>query len=356
MKTYFRLLAFAKPIEKFAIPYVITTLFSVIFNTLNLALLIPLLKTLFYVREKCDPVAVVSNVKPSIFNLIAFFNYHVNMTIQEYGQWGALKLVCGVIVVSVFLSNLFKYLSQRIMENMRAHTLLNIRRAVFGNVMNLHLGYFNNERKGDIISKVASDVQIVQFSVTGTLQVIFKEPMQLIAYMVTLFAISVNLTFYSLLVIPVSAFIISKIVKKLKAQAIAAQKTYGAMISTLDESLSGIKIIKAFNASEFTKKRFDDQNKKYTAITKAMARRQQLASPVSEALGVTMIACIVLYGGYMILTKQSYMTPEAFIGYIAMFSQVTRPAKAMSDSFSGIHTGIAAGERVLELVDESQRL
>ncbi len=357
MKTYFRLLSFAKPIEKFAIPYFITTAFAVIFNTLNLALLVPLLQTLFSKGDKClTPLVKANAPKPTIFDLNAFFNYYVNFIIQEYGRWGALKFVCVIIVTSVFLGNLFRYLSQRTMENLRAHTLLNLRRSVFNNVMNLHMGFFSNERKGDIISKVASDVQVVQYSVTGTLQVLFKEPLQLILYAAALFAISVKLTVYSLLVIPVSAFIISRIVKKLKQQAIALQQTYGVMISYLDEALSGVKIIKAFNAGNYTKDRFNAQNEKYTKIVKSMARRQQLASPVSETLGVSMITALVLYGGYLILNDKSDLSAAAFIGYIAMFSQVTRPAKAISDSFSGIHTGLAAGERVLKLIDEKPQI
>jgi len=355
MKTYFRLLSFAKPIEKFAIPYIIVTLLSVVFNTLNLALLIPLLQTLFS-GNAIASTAVKAAAKPSIFNLNKFFNYYVDLIVHTYGPWGALEFVCGTIIVSVFLSNIFRYFSQRIMENMRAHTLLNLRRSVFNNVIDLHLGYFSNERKGDIISKIASDVQIVQYSVTGTLQVIFKDPLQLIFYICALFFISAKLTLYSLLVIPVSAFIISRIVKKLKQQAVRAQQLYGTMISYLDEALSGIKIIKAFNASEFTKDKFNQENKEYTSVVKAMARRQQLASPVSETLGVTMIACIVLYGGYLILNKQSDLSAAAFIGYVALFSQITRPAKSISDSFSNIHSGIAAGERVLELIDEKPQI
>jgi len=350
MKTYFRLLSFAKPIEKFAIPYILSTVLSVLFGTLNLALLAPLLQTLF---ADNNATFVKLGPKPSALDIMGNFNYYVQYMLNNYGKWGTLEFVCGTIIVCAMLANLFRYLSQRTMENLRVHTLLRFRRAVFNNVMNLHLGFFSNERKGDIISKIASDVQVVQYSVTSTLQVIFKEPLTLLAYIYWLFAISVNLTFYSLLVIPVSAFVISKIVKRLKSQAIASQQSYGNMISYLDEALSGIKIIKAFNATEFIKDRFDRENRKYSAITKSMARRQQLASPVSEFFGITMVACIVLYGGHLIFTKgSSALTSQNFIAYVAIFSQVMRPAKAISDSFSSIHSGIAAGERVLALIDE----
>jgi len=353
MKTYFRLLSFAKPIEKFAIPYIITTILSVIFSTLNLALLAPLLQTLFSGKQaaNCTTQALPA-VKPSWVDIMGTFKYYVQYMIGHYGAWGALQFVCGAIVISALLGNLFRYLSQRTMENLRVHTLLNFRKAVFNNVMNLHLGFFSNERKGDIISKIASDVQVVQFSVTSTLQVVFKEPLTLLFFMGMLFNMSTKLTFYSLLVIPVSAFVISRIVKRLKAQAIASQQTYGTMISYLDEALSGIKIIKAFNAAEFIKQRFNNENVKYSSIIRSMARRQQLASPVSEFFGITMVAGIVLYGGYLVLNNTSPLTAPAFITYIAFFSQVMRPAKAISDSFSNIHSGIAAGERVLALIDE----
>lgn len=352
MKTYLRLLSFAKPIEKFAIPYVVATILAVIFNTLNLALLIPLLNELFLKNSKLQHGVL----KPEHFFSLESFNYYASQANLHYGVDGALKFVCVTIVASVFLSNIFRYLSQRIMENLRIHTLLNFRKAVFNNVMDLHLGYFSNERKGDIISKVASDVQVVQFSVTGTLQVVFKEPFQLIAYVAYLFYISYQLTLFALLVIPVSAFIISKIVKNLKQQATASQQSYGNMISYLDEALSGIKIIKAFNATDYIKSKFAEENNRYSDIIRSMARKQQLASPVSEFLGVSMVAGIVLYGGSLIISHTSTLSAAEFISYIAVFSQVMRPAKAISDSFSNIHSGIAAGERVLELIDEKPKI
>ncbi|GGE63310.1 antibiotic ABC transporter ATP-binding protein [Pedobacter psychrotolerans] len=238
------------------------------------------------------------------------------------------------------------------MEDLRVHTLLNFRKRVFDNVMNLHVGFFSNERKGDIISKVASDVQVVQFTVTNTLQVVFKEPVTLIVYVVLLFNISAKLTLFSLLVIPISAFIISKIVKRLKQQAKEAHESFAKMIGFLDEALSGIKIIKAFNATERTKDKFNNENIFYSNLNRKMVRRQQLGSPVSEFLGVLMIAIIVWYGGSLILhNDKNALAAADFIAYIAIFSQVMRPAKALTDSFSGIHSGIAAGERVLELID-----
>lgn len=347
MKTYFRLLSFAKPIEKFAIPYVICALLAVLFGTMNLVLVGPLLNTLFMATGEVEVLA-----RPDNWNIINWFNYYAQEISTMYGAYGALKLVCIVIVSSVFLSNLFRYFSQRIMENLKIHTLLNLRKTVFNNVMDLHVGYFNNQRKGDIISKISSDVQVVQFSVTGTLQVVFKEPLQLLFFIISLLMMSVELTLFALLIIPVSGFFISKIVKQLKEQATEAQSVYGQMISYLDEALSGIKIIKAFNAVEFVKKRFNEENAYYSNIGRRMAKRQQLGSPVSEFLGVIMVAVILLYGGNLVINGDQDFTAGTFIAYIAIFSQVMRPAKALTDSFTNIHSGIAAGERVLDLIDQ----
>lgn len=352
MKTYFRLLSYAKPFGKFAVPYAICTLLSVLFSVLNLALVIPLLHTLFNTGE-----ASLAAAKPEHwYELGENFNYYATQANILYGPYEALKRVCYIIIGSVFLSNVFRYLSQRIMENLRIHTLLNLRRAVFDNVMDLHVGYFNSQRKGDIISKIASDVGVVQFSVTSTLQVVFKEPLTLLVFIITLFAISPELTLFAVTVIPISAFVISKIVKRLKAQAVRAQQVLGNMISQLDEALGGIKIIKAFNATELIKARFHSENKLLSKIGRKMARRQQLGAPVSELLGVMMVAVILLYGGNLVLSGSGDLSASAFIGYIALFSQVMRPAKALTESFSNIHSGIAAGERVLELIDRKNEL
>ncbi|TKC55815.1 ABC transporter ATP-binding protein [Pedobacter hiemivivus] len=349
MKTYFRLLSFAKPIEKFAIPYIITTLLAVLFGVLNLTLLAPL----FGVMMSDDkPAPVPTDAPVSNFNVMAKFQEFTNNSLATYGPEKTLTYICVIIITSVLLSNIFKYFSQRTMEDLRVHTLLNLRKTVFNNVMNLHVGYFNNERKGDIISKVSSDVQVVQFTVTNTLQVVFKEPVTLIFYVIALLMISVKLTLFSLMVIPVSAFIISKIVKRLKQQAKESHESFAKMIGFLDEALGGVKIIKAFNATQRIKDKFHNENVFYSNLNRKMVRRQQLGSPVSEFLGVLMVAFIVWYGGSLTMSKQpNALSVGQFISYIAIFSQVMRPAKALTDAFSGIHSGIAAGERVLELID-----
>lgn len=352
MRIYFRLLSFARPMGRYAIPYVIFTLLAVVFSTLNLALVAPLLSALF----NPGPKGALPPPPAHMFDIFKAFTYYVDKASREYPVYTILQVICVVIIVSVLLGNLFRYFAERTMENLRIQTLMNMRTAVFQNVMKMHLGFFNNQRKGDIISKVASDVQVVQYSVTGTLQVIFKEPITLIAYVVMLFIISYKLTLFSILVIPLAGFIISKIVKKLKEQAVASHQSYATMISYLDEALNGIRVIKAFNATDFIIDRFNNENKHYSSIIRSMARRQQLASPTSEFLGILIVAGIMLYGGSLVLSGSEELKAADFIAYIAIFSQVMRPAKAISVAFSSIHSGIAAGERVLELIDEKSAI
>ncbi|TAH23916.1 MAG: ATP-binding cassette domain-containing protein [Cytophagales bacterium] len=353
MKIYFKLLQYAKPLEKFAIPYFIFSILSTLFGLMNFTLLIPLLNILFK-QEDNVPNALVKTAPDFSFSTDYFqklFYYQSNIMVENYGKMGALYFVCSVIIISVFLANLFTYLSSRVMENLRVHTLLNLRRTVFNKVMSLDMAYFSNQRKGNIMNIINGDVGVIQGSITGTLLVFFKDPITLIGYFSVLFFYSAKLTLFTILVIPLSGFIISKIVKKLRASASEAQVSLGTMLSQLDETLSGLRIVKAFNAVNYTQDKFHNENIRYTKIIKSMARRQELASPVSEFFGVSTVAFIVLYGGSLVLSNSSELTASSFVAYIIIFSQVLRPAKSITNSFGVIQSGLASGQRVLELLD-----
>ncbi len=353
MKIYFRLLQYAKPLEKFAIPYFLFSIMSTVFGLMNFTLLIPLLNILFK-QEAADPTLLITTAPQFAFSgdyVKNLFYYQSNMMVENYGKMGALYFVCGVIILSVFLSNLFSYLSSRVMENLRVHTLLNLRRAVFNKVMSLDMGFFSSQRKGDIMNIITGDVGVIQGSITSTLLVFFKDPITLIGYFAVLFFYSTKLTLFTVLVIPLSGFIISKIVKKLRESASEAQNSLGSMLSHLDETLTGLRIVKAFNAIAITQDKFHNENIRYTKIIKSMARRQELASPVSEFFGVSTVAWIVLYGGSLVLSNSSELSASTFVAYILIFSQVLRPAKSITNSFGTIQSGLASGEKVLKLLD-----
>ena len=314
-------------------------------------MLMPVLTVLFDKKTAGSTVTQLPKFDWTFHYFLDLFNYHFNQYTLLHGEKGALVFVSVVLVACVFLSNVFRYFSQRIMEDLRIYTLHTLRKSVFESVTLLHLHFFNSERKGDIIAKITSDVQVVQYCITNTLQVIIREPFLIIGYMILLFSISAKLTLITLLLIPVSGLVIGTIVKKLKAQALEAQGSFGIMVSHVDEAISGMRIVKAFNALPYIKGKFNSENDRYAKINRSMVRRQQLASPVSEFLGVLTLSGILIYGGGLVLDKDASITAAGFITYIGAFSQLLRPAKAISDSFSNINQGLAAGERVLNLID-----
>ena len=354
MNTYWRLLGFAKPIEKYAIPYFFYTLFYSLFNTFNFVMIIPILNSLF------DPSKQIAHVTewPHFALNMEYFDQLLNFVLYKiygdnYSVMNVMLFLSIFIVTSALLSNLFRYLGQWTIENMKIHTLRRLRNAVFDNVMGLHVGYFSNERKGDIISKITSDVTVVQFCITNTLQVAFREPFLIIGYMVALVKISWELTIFSAVFLPLTALLIGSIVKRLRKSAKEAQENFGDMTSLLDEALTGVKVIKGYNATGYITGKFRRINDLYSRITRTMARRQQLASPMSEFLGIA-AAVLLMYGGSLVLDGK--LEAAGFIAYLAIFTQITRPVRSFTDAFSNINQGIAAGERVLGLLDEKSKI
>jgi subfamily B ATP-binding cassette protein MsbA len=358
MKVYFKILAFAKPIEKFAIPYVILTLLSIMFGLINFTILIPVVDLLFSTNNQ-DKLKIVTEMPQFSFTvkfITETFYYCMHLSVLHYGKIGALMFVSIILFVSVILTNLFRYLSQIILEDLRIHTLLNLRKTVFNKVMELHLGFFSNERKGDIMSKISTDVQTVQSTITNTLITFFKEPMTVIIYFVALFRLSVPLTLFTIFFIPITGAIIALIVKKLRAIATDSANSMSSMLSILDESLTALRVVKAFNATTYVQNKFHNENIKFSIVNKKMVKKNELASPVSEILGVCVVVGILLYGGIIVLRGDNSLKAGEFIAYIAIFSQVLRPAKLITSSFSALVGGIIAGERVLELINTKNEL
>ena len=355
MNTYWRLLGFAKPIEKYAIPYFFYTLFYTIFYTFTFMLIMPLLNTLFVEDQLLEPVTALPSfaLNTDYFrSLVNFLIYRVFGT--DYSKMDVLIFLSVFIILMSFLSNLFRYLGQRVMETMRVRSLQRLRNRVYDNVMGLHVGYFNNERKGDIISKISSDVQVVQFCITNTLLVAFRDPFMIVGFLIALVMISWKLTIFSVIFLPVVALVIGSIVKRLRKSATAAQERFADMVSLMDESLTGIKILKGYNAPDYIRNKFHDINGLFSRISLSMARRQQLASPTSEFLGISAAAVLMVYGGSLVLSGD--LEASAFVAYLSIFTQITRPLRSFTDSFANINQGIAAGERVLALLDEKSKI
>ncbi len=352
MKTYLRLLSFAKPLGRFLTPFVLTSLVASVFGVLNFTLLIPLLSILFDKVDTQQMTVLMSQPAPSITSSPTdAFSYYFARIFQQYGKLGALKFVCIIIVVSVALSNLFKYLSVRQLEAFKARMVARLREAVFSRTLGLHLGFFSNERKGNLMSRITSDVQEVENSIANTLSAASKEVFLLVGYVVALLSISVKLTLFAIVVIPISGGFIATLVRRMKRDAQEGQQRLSSLISLLDETFGGMRVVKGFVAEGFILDKFRRENEGYRDAIKSLANRRELASPFSEVMGVAVVAGILLYGGSLVLSGQSDLTAAQFIAYIAIFSQVTRPAKDISNAFSGSQRGLASGERVIELID-----
>ena len=355
MKTYFRLLSYAKPLGRFIVGFLPTSLLASVFAVLNLTLLIPLLNVLFDQISPQERQTLLSQPAPDFSlnpsELADLFRYYFVQYFQEYGRAGALQFVCVVIILSVLLSNIFKYLSVRQLETFKARMVAQLREAVFGRAVRLHLGFFSNERKGNLISRIMTDVQEVENSIANTLSAAMKEIFLLIGYLYALFNISVSLTLFAFIVIPVSGIFIATLVKRMKRDAQEGQHRLAGLISLLDETFGGMRVVKGFNAEPYVMGKFQEENQAYRRAVRSLANRRELASPFSEFMGVTVVAGILLYGGSLVLSNQSDLSPSQFIAYIAIFSQVMRPAKDISNAFSSAQRGLASGERVLELID-----
>ncbi len=351
MKTYWRLLGFAKPLGKYAVPYFFCTLLHAFFNPFTFVLIIPVLGVLF--PTDGGAVQLVTQMPPFAFSkdfLVGALNYILYQHFgAEYDKMAVLFLLAGIVITASLLSNLFRYLGQRIIENLRINTLCRLRNMVYDHVLGMNLGFFSNERKGDVMARITSDVQVVQFCITNTLQVVFRDPLQILSYVVVMIGISVQLSVFSVIYLPIVALLIGSIVKRLRRKATQVQESFGELTSVLDESLSGMKVIKGYNGEEFFGRRFSAINKKFSDISRHIAYRQQLASPTSEFLGIVAAAGLLIFGGSLVIG--GHLDGAEFIAYLGIFTQITRPMRSFTDAFSTINQGIAAGERVLALLD-----
>jgi len=346
-------MAYAQPYGRFLTPFIAFTLISVIFNVFQFALIIPLLNFLFNPISTADAARYA--VTPAFSPTPAYFHdlfYHLIYQLKATNPVYVLYFIAGMIVVAVVMTNLFRFLAQRTLLSARTLLVKRLREALFEKINHLHLGYFTKEQKGDLLSRLNGDVYAIEGVASSSVEVVFKEPFMLITYFVALFAISYKLTLFTLLIIPISAIGISTVTKKLKKEAQDVQSSMGRMLTLMDETLMGMRILRAFNATPFVLDRFAVENDFYRKVSLDSFKRRELAPAFSEASGVFVVACILVFGGTLVLSSQSELQASSFITFIAIFSQVIRPAKAIVVAITNIQQGQAAGERVVELLDK----
>lgn len=353
MNTYLRILSYARPYRRYFPIYVLYTILAIVFGLLNFTLLKPLFDVIF---EQVGPGEMDKYLtKPAFsFSLAYFmhmFNHYFLQIAEIYGKFGTLVYVCIIIVVSVFLSNLFTYLSGVVLAKVRAEVIKKMRLDIFQKTTQMHIGFFSNERKGDLMSKMTNDIQEVENSIVQSLRVVFKEPATIILYFAVLFFMSVKLTLFTILIIPISGAIIGGITRRLRKTAIESQESLGRIVNILDETIGGMRVIKAFGAQSYVTGKFDEETDNYSNVNISMARKNELASPISQFLGVFVVAGILLYGGSLVLGNASDLSASDFITYIIIFTQVLNPAKEISRAASSIQRGLASAERIFAVVD-----
>ena len=349
-KTYLRLLGFAKPLSRYTIPYFIFAALHAVFNTFNYAMIIPILNTMFEADFEFVPIYAFPEVSLNAdgFNALLCWVY-TNTFGTDFDHVRFLAMLGGVTMAMNLLSNTFRYAAAMTVETLRVTTLRRMRDEMFSKVITMNVGYFSEQRKGDIMSKITQDVMVVQYCITNTLQVAFRDPFLIIGYLSLMIGISWQLSLFAVLFLPVVGVVIGSIVKRLRHPAKRGQERMADMVSVLDESLSGIKIVKGYNAAGFLTDKFKALDLDFSRLILSMARRQQLASPMSEFLGITAVAVILVFGGSLVVGGS--LQGAGFIAFIAAFSQITRPLRSFIDQFANINQGVAAGERIFTLID-----
>lgn len=357
MKTFRRILAFAKPYHKHFPQYFLFATLAIIFSLTNLALLEPLFSIIFEnTKQGLDPVATVGDQVGFLDQLKGILYEKLIYLRDTYGKSSSLIYVSVIIAISALLSNLFTYLSNVTMGIVKANVVQKIRTKVFKNTTNLHLNFFSGERKGDIMSRMTNDIQEIEVTLVSSIKVLFREPATIIIYVAFLLATSLQLTLFVLVFFPVMGFLISWIVKKLKKKAVLSQESLGRIVNLMDEVFSGMRIIKGFNAKDYVDDLFEKETMTYRKINISMARKNELASPVSQFLGIVVVASLLVYGGTLVLNEQGGLQAGELLAYIAVFSQIINPAKSISQSLSNIQRGIVSADRIFKLIDEQPKI
>jgi subfamily B ATP-binding cassette protein MsbA len=309
-------------------------------------MVIPFLKVIF--RENPEIIPAVFSYNPA--ELISFLDYKISLVIQELGQFNALIYFSVGIIIAFFLKNISLYFSYFNLAFVRSAVVRDIRERIYNHILKLPLSYFNKEKRGDTLSRFTNDVKEVEWSLLGVIELYFKHPVAIVIPLVSLFVISYQLTFFVLIVLPISGYLISRVGKRLKNAAQAGQEKMAEVLSHLEESLHGIKIIKAFSAGKDKEERFKTLNDEHFLQMVKLHRKEFLASPLSEFMASLVMSAILVYSGYLILKTDSPLQPEFLIGYIAMFSQLIPPAKAISEAFFRLKKGAASLDRINEVL------
>jgi len=351
MKRFSRILFYLRSQKRNIALYVLFILLSIIFSTVSFAIVPQFLQLIFHIDK---PVTVEPAWEFSAGSFLEHMKYYLSYLIDKDKGGGpvfALGVICGLVMVSIFLKNLFVYLSYRTLSPMRNYVMTRLRADLYAKILELPIGYFTEQKKGDLISRMSNDANEVEWSVMSTLEAIITQPLTIIITLFMLVFISPWLSLFLLVLLPVMGFIIGRVSRSLKKQSTESQHQLGVLMSILDETLSGLRIIKAFNAEKLIGSKFYSTNTALNNLRNKMNFRRDLASPMSEFLGVVMVCIILWFGGQLVLNNHAGgLDAAGFITYMLLFYQIINPAKALSTAFYNAQKGSAAIERIEEII------
>ncbi|MGC1473932.1 MAG: ABC transporter ATP-binding protein [Psychroserpens sp.] len=350
-----KLYRFIIPYKRYAILNIIANVFYALFSTLAMISLMPMINVLFGEGEKVTVKPIYTGISEIKDYTESYMNYVITQSSELHGPQRSLLYMITLIISLFLLKNLFNYIGLYFITFLRNGVLKDLRNEIYEKVTRLPISYYSEKKKGDIIARISGDVNEVKSSLLAVLELVVKEPLTILFSIVAMFLISVKLTIFVFLFIPIAGFIISKIGKSLKKKSTRVQREQGIFISTLEETLSGLKVIKGFNAEKRFNTAFQESTYRFYNFSNILTNRQNLASPMSEVLGIMTIAVLLWYGGTMVLVDQT-LTGGTFLAYIALAYQILTPAKDISKASYKVKAGNAAADRILEIIETESPL
>ena len=353
MHYFLRILKYIKPYLPFALLNIMFNILSVLFSLVSLTMVIPFLGILFETQAK------VYNPPPLSLNASAIkdnFYALISSTIDEKGKVEALLFICILVLVTFFFRNLFRYLSLYFLTPIRNGVVHDLRMDLHKKIISLPLPFFTEKRKGDLTARMTSDLVEIEWSIMSSLEMLFKDPLNIIIYLATLVFISPQLTMFVIVLFPITGLIIGMIGRSLKKSSDRGQNKMGDLLSIIDENISGLRIIKAFNAENFINKNFGKDSNEYKDIMTKLLRKKDLSSPMSEFLSTIVLVVVMWFGGQLVLNTEGGLSAQEFIGYILIFSQIIPPAKSLTTSYYYIQKGSASAQRVYEILDAENEI
>ena len=348
MSNLLKILKYIKPYSSYVILNISSNILSILFSLFSLTMIIPFLGVLFETEKKTYSSSEISF---SLSSIKENFYSFLSSTIDDKGKIEALMFMCLLVLVMFFLKNLFRYIALFYLTPIRNGIIHDIRMDLQRKMMSLPVSFFTEQKKGDLTSRMTSDLVEIEWSIMGVLEMIFKDPINIVIFLSTLIIISPQLTLFVIILFPLAGLLIGYIGKSLKNASHKGQKKMGEIMSVIDENIFGIKILKTFNAEETINKKFGKISNEYKNIMTSILRKKDLSSPMSEFLSTIVMVIVMWFGGQLVLNESSYLSPEEFIGYILIFSQIIPPAKSLTTSYYYIQKGSAAAERIYEVLD-----